>query len=206
MVQDVSGQRHVAQPPFADAIREAIYAGVIAFGLFFLLVGFETGQNIRNELIIIPQGLKLALVVAFVMVVRFIMVAFVRPFVANQKVVDVATGLLPSSFATRFFTLPYFITAVVIAVALVVAGGSLQDAVNPQLGVLIGFLRGAAIIYALSATFYFFRTFIIGNFNVLAIIALVLFPVFIVLVFGFQGSLKWVDNFGIQILIYVMLA
>jgi branched-chain amino acid transport system permease protein len=206
MVQDLSGQRNVAQPPFADAIREAIYAGVIAFGLFFLLVGFETGQNIRNELIIIPQGLKLALVVAFVMVVRFIMVAFVRPFVANQKVVDVATGLLPSSFATRFFTLPYFITAVVIAVALVVAGGSLQDAVNPQLGVLIGFLRGAAIIYALSATFYFFRTFIIGNFNVLAIIALVLFPVFIVLVFGFQGSLKWVDNFGIQILIYVMLA
>ena len=28
----------------------------------------------------------------------------------------------------------------------------------------------------------------------------------IVALFGFQGSLKWVDNFGIQILIYVMLA
>ena len=27
-----------------------------------------------------------------------------------------------------------------------------------------------------------------------------------VALFGFQGSLKWVDNFGIQILIYVMLA
>ena len=191
---------------YGTAIREALYAGVIAFGLFFLLVGFETGQNIRNELIIIPQWVKLALVVAAVMIVRFAMVAFIRPFVASQKIVNIKTGLLPSSFATRFFRLPYFIVAVVIAVALVVVGESLQGAVNPQLGVLVGFIRGLAIIYALASIFFFFRTFIVGNFNVLAILALVLFPVIVVMAVGFQGSLKWVDNFGIQILIYVMLA
>lgn len=34
---------------------------------------------------------------------------------------------------------------------------------------------------------------------------LFLYPILIVSLLGFQGSLKWVDNFGIQILIYVML-
>jgi len=37
-------------------------------------------------------------------------------------------------------------------------------------------------------------------------VALVLFPPFVLVTTGVQGSLKWVDNFGIQILIYVMLA
>ena len=44
------------------------------------------------------------------------------------------------------------------------------------------------------------------NFNKIGITVLFLYPIVIVLLVGFQGSLKWVDNFGIQILIYVMLA
>ena len=44
------------------------------------------------------------------------------------------------------------------------------------------------------------------NFHALAIVALILYPMLAVAIFGVQGSLKWVDNFGIQILIYVMLA
>ena len=40
----------------------------------------------------------------------------------------------------------------------------------------------------------------------IAVAALILYPVIIVMLVGFQGSLKYVDNFGIQILIYVMLA
>ncbi|WP_438752474.1 high-affinity branched-chain amino acid ABC transporter permease LivM [Pararhizobium sp. O133] len=48
--------------------------------------------------------------------------------------------------------------------------------------------------------------FVSRNFSMIAIIALVVYPPIMVYFFGFQGSLKWVDNFGIQILIYVMLA
>ena len=48
--------------------------------------------------------------------------------------------------------------------------------------------------------------FVARNFSLLALIALVVYPPVMVALFGFQGSLKWVDNFGIQILIYVMLA
>ncbi len=48
--------------------------------------------------------------------------------------------------------------------------------------------------------------FVARNFSLLALVALVVYPPVMVALFGFQGSLKWVDNFGIQILIYVMLA
>ena len=48
--------------------------------------------------------------------------------------------------------------------------------------------------------------FIRKNFGTIAFIILVLYPPFVLAVFGVQGSLKYIDNFGIQILIYVMLA
>ena len=44
------------------------------------------------------------------------------------------------------------------------------------------------------------------HFLKIALAVLVFYPPVIVSIFGFQGSLKYVDNFGIQILIYVMLA
>ncbi len=44
------------------------------------------------------------------------------------------------------------------------------------------------------------------NLHIVAFGALILFPPLMVMLFGTQGSLKFVDNFGIQILIYVMLA
>ena len=44
------------------------------------------------------------------------------------------------------------------------------------------------------------------NFTALIIAALFLYPIFCVWFAGVQGSLKYIDNFGIQILIYVMLA
>ncbi len=50
------------------------------------------------------------------------------------------------------------------------------------------------------------ETFFKRNFSKIAIAALILYPPVIVALVGVQGSLKWVDNFGVQILIYVMLA
>lgn len=44
------------------------------------------------------------------------------------------------------------------------------------------------------------------NLHIVGFGALVLFPLVAIALFGLQGSLKFVDNFGIQILIYVMLA
>ena len=45
-------------------LREAGYAALISFGLFVLLIGLKTDQNIRNELILVPRWGLLAIVVA----------------------------------------------------------------------------------------------------------------------------------------------
>jgi branched-chain amino acid transport system permease protein len=50
-----------------------------------------------------------------------------------------------------------------------------------------------------------FRQKLSKGFPPTALVFLFLYPAIIVYLVGFQGSLKWVDNFGIQILIYVML-
>ena len=60
--------------------------------------------------------------------------------------------------------------------------------------------KAAAVVQDREATF--FKKHILK----IALIALVFYPPVIVTLYGFQGSLKFVDNFGIQILIYVMLA
>jgi len=133
--------------PIGTAIREALYAGLISFGLFFLLIGLETTQNISNELILRQRWGLLATVVVIVMVVRFLFVAFVLPANERRKAAKAAEAHVEK---------------------------------EP------GFVR--------------------RNFSTLAIIFLFLFPIITIMTSGLQGSLKWIDNFGIQILIYVMLA
>ncbi|WP_274626918.1 high-affinity branched-chain amino acid ABC transporter permease LivM [Arvimicrobium flavum] len=143
----VTTTERAADALFPRALREAVYAGLIAFGLFVLLIGLKTDQNIRNELILVPRWGLLAIIVALVMVVRFVSVAYVQPAVERSKA---------------------------------------AKAKAPPVEAEAGFVR--------------------KNFNALGIGFLFVFPIAMVLMFGLQGSLKWVDNFGIQILIYVMLA
>ena len=133
--------------PMARAVREAIYAGLVALGLFVLFIGLRTDQNIRNELVLIQRWGLLATVVIVTAVGRFLYVAFAIPAIERAKA---------------------------------------EKASAPAAVAEPGFIR--------------------RNFNSLGIGVLLLYPIVMVLAFGFQGSLKWVDNFGIQILIYVMLA
>ncbi len=148
MAQAVSTDRTGPENPLPRAIRETLYAGVISFGLFVLLIGLKTDQNIHNELIIVPRWGLLAIVVALTMAGRFFYVAFAQPRIAANK--------------------------------------ALKGRAAPVAAAEPGFLR--------------------RNFSTIAVVGLFLYPIIIVLLVGFQGSLKWVDNFGIQILIYVMLA
>jgi branched-chain amino acid transport system permease protein len=147
MQKNVSSNQAAKTNLTAYAIRESVFAGVIAFGLFFFFIGLETTQNIRNELIILPHWLKLAFVVVLVMVVRFLMITVIRPYLAEQKAIKAA---------------------------------------GPQIVTGPGFFK--------------------KNFTALMILALFLYPIVCISLVGMQGSLKYIDNFGIQILIYVMLA
>jgi branched-chain amino acid transport system permease protein len=133
----------------ANAAREALYAGLIAFGLFVLLVGLKTDQNIRNELILVQRWGLLAILVGIVMAGRFVISAFLRPELERRRAARAAQPAVAAPVEESFFR---------------------------------------------------------RNFNVLGLAFLLLFPVVVVALVGLQGSLKWIDNFGIQILIYVMLA
>jgi branched-chain amino acid transport system permease protein len=129
------------------AIRESIFAGIIAFGLFLLFVGLDSHQDINNELVIGTHWLRLAIVVVLVMAVRFSLILWIRPYLAHQKELKAARPAVPR---------------------------------EP------GFIR--------------------RHFTKFLIVALFLYPPFVYMLAGTPGgSLQWIDNFGIQILIYVML-
>jgi len=132
----------------ARALREALFAGLIAFGMFALFVGLKTDQNIRNELVLTQRWGLLAVFVVVAMVGRFLMILVVGPWLAARRAARAAQP---------------------------VAAPAKQGLVR-------------------------------RNLHIVGFGALVLFPPVAVALFGMQGSLKFVDNFGIQILIYVMLA
>ncbi|TGQ67683.1 high-affinity branched-chain amino acid ABC transporter permease LivM [Mesorhizobium sp. M00.F.Ca.ET.186.01.1.1] len=215
MAVTTSPERDTVATPVQRALKEGFYAGAIALGLFVLFIGLKTGQNISNELVVTTRWILLAGVVIATAVGRFLYVAYALPFMASQKIANVATGVLPDSLASRFFRFPAFVVAAVVAVILIAGGSYLTPVLGPFFGDFARSLRALSIVYALACAIYYFRAFIHANFTKLGITVLVLYPIVVVailslmswsVVAGLQGSLKWVDNFGIQILIYVMLA
>ena len=133
----------------ARALKEGIFAGVLALGLFSLYVGIKTDQDINNALIWYPRWGLLAIFVAVAAIGRFLIVGFYHPWNQARK--------------ERLSEMP---------------------------------------VHEIEAKPSFFHQ----HFLKLALLALVLYPPVVIWLAGVQGSLKFVDNFGIQILIYVMLA
>ena len=91
----------------ARALREAMFAGLISLGLFFLFVGLKTDQNILNELILVQRWGLLAIFVIVAAVGRFLMVAIVQPWSARRKAAKAeAAGVAEGeeSFFKRNFT------------------------------------------------------------------------------------------------------
>ena len=125
------------------ALRQATITGLIAFGLLLPLIGFNTVQNIRNELVLDTRWPLLAALVAIIAAGRFLHALLIAPWLA-RRALRPRPEHAPRARLARW---------------------------------LVPFTLGFAIVYpplALSIT-------------------------------GVQGAVKWIDNFGVQILIYVML-
>jgi branched-chain amino acid transport system permease protein len=139
---------------FAKAVKEGLIAAALALGLFSLIVGFRTDQNIRNELVLNQRWGLLAIFVLVAGVGRFLLTAYITPWnAARNKNKRAAVEREQSTFRKSF----------------------------PKIG--LGLLLTYPFLVILILTAY--------NGSIMG---------------GLQGSLKYVDNFGIQILIYVMLA
>src|SRR5437588_8240902 len=128
------------------ALRQAAITGLIAFGLLLPLVGFNTVQNIRNELVLETRWPLLLSLVALLAAVRFVYL------------------LLISSLTRRW-------------AAHAAGKAELAPARSNNASTLAALTLGFAVLY----------------------------PVLALSLAGFQGAAKWIDNFGVQILIYVML-
>jgi len=130
------------------AIRNAAIAGLVAFGILLPLIGLQTVVNIRNELILHPRPLLLAVMVACIVAISLLQSLVFHPLALRRA-------------ASR------------------PDGASIKSAERRAQ------FAKVAIPFALGFAF--------------------LFPVIVVSLGGLQGSVKWIDNFGIQILIYIML-
>ncbi len=129
----------------ARALRDAAVTGLLAFGLFLPLIGFETVTNIRNELILATRWPLLFAIVALVAAGRLAYSLLIEPWVAQRSMRPPTT------------TVPKW---------------------RAQIG-------------------KWFIPFAIGF--------MVAYPVIVLTTAGFGRAVKWIDNFGIQVLIYVML-
>jgi branched-chain amino acid transport system permease protein len=127
------------------ALRGAGFTGLIAFGLLLPLIGFLTGVNGSNQLVLTTRWTLLFSLVAITAAGRFIYSFALAPWLA-------------------------------------------QRAQRPA-------------ISAPSARLAHFRKWAIP----FAIGFVIVYPVIVLVTAGPGGAQKWIDNFGIQILIYVML-
>jgi branched-chain amino acid transport system permease protein len=126
------------------ALRDAGFTGLIAFGLFLPLIGFNTGVNGSDQLILTTRWPLLFAVVAVTAACRFIYAFAITPWLAHRAQRPAAAQPAWREFIGQWFV-PFAIAFVVV------------------------------------------------------------YPVIILVTVGRGGALKWVDNFGIQILIYMML-
>jgi branched-chain amino acid transport system permease protein len=127
------------------ALRDAAFTGLIAFGLFLPLIGFQTTVNGRNELILVTRWPFLFILVAIIAGGRFLYSAVAEPWLAQRAMRPVKLTVSPWRAQVAKWFVPF----------------------------AIGFV--------------------------------VVYPAIVIATSGFRGALKWIDNFGIQILIYVML-
>src|SRR6266702_3547968 len=126
-------------------MREALFTGLLAFGLLLPLIGFNTVQNIRNELVLETRWGLFFVLVGLIAGGRFVHSLVIGPWLARRK--GRAVVVLPDT------------------------------------------LRTAVARWAIPSVAGF----------------VILYPLLVILLKGPVEAAKWIDNFGVQILIYVML-
>ena len=206
----VEASKSASRPDFVRALRSAAFTGLIAFGLFLPLIAFRAVHDIRNELVLETRWPLFAIFVASAFVSRLVWELLPRDRLKQQLAI--------------FFRSPVKLAAA--------AGACMLVATLLRIASRAGFGTEAAIALALSYLFVFGAViFVIGTsmawvtsryptssesgrhrrrqisvgLRMGALGFLIVYPLMMFWLAGSQGSIKWIDNYGIQILIYVML-
>jgi len=193
---------------FADAAKDACVTAVLCFFLLLPLIGFKTYQNIHNEVALETRWPLLFAFVAIVAIGRLLVtlaIAFWRRHRVRRAGAPIA--LDPTTASRLANTLRW---ALPLAAGLMLFYGQLFVDADRRLGFDFG------AIIAVLAVWRFFLRFAPAHraevtktfkrwFPPFAIGFVLVYPALVLSITGYGGAVKWIDNFGIQILIYVML-
>jgi branched-chain amino acid transport system permease protein len=200
----------------ARAARDAVFAAVLAFGLFLPLIGFKTVQNIRNELVLETRYGTLFVFVAIIAAASLFRSLVIDPWkqrrtrqprketTAPSEFTQIGRGLLKwIGYGLLLIGIVSLGFRIVTLIPLLAAPSFLDGIVWLSAVVLSLFVAGIGFVLVRSG-----RQGFAGAASLLGpagIGFLMVFPILIMTGVGLGGAVKWIDNFGIQILIYVML-
>jgi branched-chain amino acid transport system permease protein len=170
------------------ALGDAGFAALVTFGLSFPLLAFRTEQDMQNRLVVEPRwSWSLAAVLA-IFCAR-LLAGLIQDWRARALAIP---GALVAIYGGSLALGPSFSAGALTACA----GLVLLALAFP----LDARLRQAPAPAARSEGADRSRLFALGG-----VLALFLFPFVMLTLLGPAGSLKWINNYGVQILIYVML-
>jgi branched-chain amino acid transport system permease protein len=189
---------------FKSTGTSALWAALLAFGLTVPILALRTDQNMANQLILIPRWNYVVVAVLSIFALAFIplfkgrnrwlpgLLYTVTSLTAVFLVGDDRFGIMSAGGEAVAPGLTFFAKTAVgalivpaLAFAFDKAGTALQVPA-PQVSTLTNLISG--------------QTLARGGAVLLAI-----YPFLALALVGQAGSIKWIDNFGIQILIYIML-
>ncbi len=190
---------------FANTLTAALWAGLLAFGLAVPILALRTDQNMANQLILVPRWNYVAVAVLAVFALSFLrlfkgegrwlagLLYIVTSLAAVFLVGDDRFSLTAADVSTSTLPTGWFFTKAVVCALIV-----------PALAFCFAKLTGTLTVSP-------FDTATIGKYVSAKTIArtggalLAVYPFLALALVGQAGSIKWIDNFGIQILIYIML-
>src|SRR5262245_22555943 len=202
--------KEASRPDIVRALRAAAFTALIAFGLFLPLIAFRAVHDIRNELVLETRWPLFAAFVASAFFSRLIWELLPRERIRQQLAVfwrsplqllkaagacGIAAGILRIVARAGFGAEAEIALALSMSFALLTTGFVIRAATawvmtRYPLTTDTGRRRRGQIGAAL---------------RLVALGFLLAYPLVMFSLLGSQGSIKWIDNFGIQILIYVML-
>jgi branched-chain amino acid transport system permease protein len=190
-----AGVRQPARPSLAAAFKDACIAAGVTAGLAFPIVALRTDVDIDNRLILEPRWSWMAIAVAAVFAGR-LLAAFLADWRRRALAIAGSWAMLWSF-------------ALALGGSAALAGATLRLAVGIlMIGAAFAWNRHIAEPRALPAERRppsRLAALAARSFGAAGLIFLFAFPLAALALLGAAGSLKWINNYGIQILIYVML-
>jgi branched-chain amino acid transport system permease protein len=195
-----------ARTQLRAAIKDAGVTALLAFFLLLPLIGFRTVQNIHNEIALETRWSLLFTYVVMAATGRLFYSLVIAPWRERRAAHAALPAAAPASRRAKLVR-----RGVPLVLIVMVVLGLLYVDVDIRLRlalIFLAFLLAARLVYSLitgPVEIVGLRARLARWSPPFAIVLVLAYPMLSIALTGVQGSIKWVDNFGIQILIYVML-